>query len=404
MRYNVLFTILSFLIFSNPLSAQHAEITNGAFYVPNGRVGIGTSNPFAKFEIRDSILWHFRLNNPGVGGETWYMGASNNTFSAGAKKFLISPTSSSSQSVFIINELNNVGIKELDPQYQLHVNGQGYFTGFLGVNEIPTGQPLAVNGDIEIGGGATGFDGNAEVAILRGRSKKWYWGTRNSSTEANSSMFLGPSPNGDATFNISAAGNVGIGTAIPGSPLSVVSIENTNNFKENISINNLGTGDASLSFAVNLANYRQYVMGIDNSDFDKFKIGTTFNTDGSVSSGTLFTLHPTGGASISTPTLPTGYKLSVDGKIISEGVTVKLSQNWPDYVFEENYNLQSLSEIEKYILKHKHLPNIPSAEEIENEGLSLENIQILMMEKIEELTLHLIAQEKEIVLLKAQLK
>ncbi len=70
--------------------------------------------------------------------------------------------------------------------------------------------------------------------------------------------------------------------------------------------------------------------------------------------------------------------------------------NWADFVFDENYKLQSLNELEKEIKQNKKLPNIPSANEVKENGLNLGEIQAKMMQKIEELTLYLIAQQKKI--------
>ncbi|HSF88171.1 MAG TPA: hypothetical protein VLA46_02075, partial [Saprospiraceae bacterium] len=89
--------------------------------------------------------------------------------------------------------------------------------------------------------------------------------------------------------------------------------------------------------------------------------------------------------------LPTGYMLAVDGKIIGEEVRIQNSNNWPDYVFAEAYPLMPLDELKKTIAKHKHLPNIPSAAVIEAEGILIGDMQKRMMEKIEELTLYIIA-------------
>jgi hypothetical protein len=90
------------------------------------------------------------------------------------------------------------------------------------------------------------------------------------------------------------------------------------------------------------------------------------------------------------------YKLAVDGKVACEEVKVELSQNWPDYVFNNDYKLMSLAEVQKFIDVNKHLPNIPSAATIEKEGLKVGEMQLLMMEKIEELTLYIIEQNKRI--------
>ena len=67
---------------------------------------------------------------------------------------------------------------------------------------------------------------------------------------------------------------------------------------------------------------------------------------------------------------------------------------WPDYVFEPEYNLLSLEETEAFIKKHQHLPELPSAKEIEANGVQLGEMNRLLLQKIEELTLHLIEQQK----------
>lgn len=76
--------------------------------------------------------------------------------------------------------------------------------------------------------------------------------------------------------------------------------------------------------------------------------------------------------------------------------------NFPDYVFANDYNLKSLQEVEEYIKVNKHLPNVPSANEIETNGANLGELVKIQMEKIEELTLYIIQQQKEIDALKAK--
>lgn len=94
-------------------------------------------------------------------------------------------------------------------------------------------------------------------------------------------------------------------------------------------------------------------------------------------------------------------KLSVKGEILAQKVRVTLdAASWPDYVFAQNYALPQLSDIEAYINVHQHLPNIPSAKEIEKNGLDLGEMNKKLLQKIEELTLHLIQQQKEITALK----
>lgn len=106
---------------------------------------------------------------------------------------------------------------------------------------------------------------------------------------------------------------------------------------------------------------------------------------------------------VGTTTQATGYSLSVNGKIACEEVLVEDMTSWPDYVFSEGYNLMSLEEIEEQINQRKHLPGIPSAQEIEENGLLLGDMQKKLLEKVEELTLHLIQQNKKIAELEAEI-
>ena len=99
---------------------------------------------------------------------------------------------------------------------------------------------------------------------------------------------------------------------------------------------------------------------------------------------------------IGTTIQATGYALSVNGKIACEEVLVEDMASWPDYVFNNDYRLNTLNELEQSILKNKHLPGIPSAAEIEQNGLHLGDMQKKMLEKIEELTLYIIQQNKKI--------
>ncbi|MDQ0966765.1 hypothetical protein QFZ20_002168 [Flavobacterium sp. W4I14] len=86
-------------------------------------------------------------------------------------------------------------------------------------------------------------------------------------------------------------------------------------------------------------------------------------------------------------------KLAVNGKIRAREIKVEAG-NWPDYVFEERYNVGTLEGLESYIKMNKHLPGMPTAKEIAENGLELGEMVRLQQQKIEELTLHLIDKDK----------
>lgn len=99
-----------------------------------------------------------------------------------------------------------------------------------------------------------------------------------------------------------------------------------------------------------------------------------------------------GGVDVST------YQLFVKGGILTEEVRVNLksTNNWADYVFAEGYNLRPLAEVEQYIAENGHLPNVPSAKQVKEDGIELGDMARIQQEKIEELTLYAIAQDKQI--------
>lgn len=90
------------------------------------------------------------------------------------------------------------------------------------------------------------------------------------------------------------------------------------------------------------------------------------------------------------------YILNVDGRMVAEEVLVQNSNNWPDYVFDDAYPLQSLTSVEDFIKTNRHLPDVPPASVMEKEGINLGEMDKTLLRKIEELTLYMIQQSKAI--------
>ncbi|MDB5012340.1 MAG: hypothetical protein JWQ25_542 [Daejeonella sp.] len=109
-----------------------------------------------------------------------------------------------------------------------------------------------------------------------------------------------------------------------------------------------------------------------------------------------FRISKTGNVGIGTAT--PSAKLSVNGNILAKEIKVKLSNppDWPDFVFGKDYKTTSLPDVEKFIQTNSHLPNIPSAAEVAKEGINLGEMNAKLLQKIEELTLHLIEQNKRL--------
>jgi hypothetical protein len=95
-------------------------------------------------------------------------------------------------------------------------------------------------------------------------------------------------------------------------------------------------------------------------------------------------------------------KLEVNGQIHARSVKIDI-KNWADFVFKEGYDLPRLRAIESYINKQGHLPDVPSAQNVTENGIELGEMQKILLQKVEELTLYLIEQDKEIEKLKKEL-
>jgi hypothetical protein len=110
--------------------------------------------------------------------------------------------------------------------------------------------------------------------------------------------------------------------------------------------------------------------------------------------GTAEALTITSQGNIGIGAISPTHKLSVNGTVRAKEVIVETA-GWADYVFADDYALKPLAEVEAHIKQHKHLPGIPSAKEVAEEGVSVGEMQAKLLAKIEELTLHVIAQQKE---------
>jgi hypothetical protein len=197
-------------------------------------------------------------------------------------------------------------------------------------------------------------------------------------------------------MRITDAGQVGIGTASPSTVLHLKQ-EAPGGIGPTLTMENTeGTlhDAASIQF-VDSTLRGQLKLSVDNSPFGAdlvFLSGSTGTTE-------VFRIESGGYVGIGTTDpctnsqAPANCKLSVAGSIQAYDVTV--NNQWADYVFDPGYRLAPLSEVAGYIQQNHHLPDIPSAGEVQEKGVSLGEMQAKLLAKIEELTLHMIQAEEE---------
>jgi hypothetical protein len=128
-----------------------------------------------------------------------------------------------------------------------------------------------------------------------------------------------------------------------------------------------------------------------------------FFTGPSAAAAPKMIINPAGNVGIGT-TQPNSFRLAVEGKIGARGVRVTMQSPWPDYVFRPEYRLMSLEELRAFISANRHLPEMPTAEEVEKEGIDLGEMDAKLLKKIEELTLYVLELKKENDEIKERLK
>jgi hypothetical protein len=207
------------------------------------------------------------------------------------------------------------------------------------------------------------------------------------------------------TNTLPMTGNVGVGTTTPGEKLEV--------YDGHVKVSN-NAAPATIILAGDRANSgdtgqisNRLFFQTDNDPNE----GWGFDGLNYVASGKMQFSYYHAGAFTSVMTLGDGTtagqgfvgigtttpkeKLSVNGNIRAQEIKVE-SQNWPDYVFSTSYKPATLLEIEKFIQLNNHLPEIPSADDVQKKGIAVGEMHGKLLKKIEELTLHMIDMDKKI--------
>jgi hypothetical protein len=366
----------------------------------NGNVAIGNvANPQTRLQVAGDLLVSAATTSPQSAAlikyNSSYSGATNPDYGwsgdAGAGLFhpsakVIGFSVNNTEAMRIGNGTNPyIGIGNLSPQFPLDVN-------------VVNGTALLRSGNATTNL-IMGYNGSGNVIESAGSNLLINYGT-------GKNVEIGTGGNG---------GNLGIGVPSPDGATILqvgdrISFHNGGSKYIGYNCHYTGTGgnyslvnDYSSALVLAGGNFTFQVYGNTtrpaNTSLDGSVIkAMTIMNDGKVHIGPH---NPTSGQH-------DDAELSVYGGITTTAIYVtdpNLSANkWADFVFDKDYKLMSLDDLEKYYKNNHHLPNVPTTKEVEKNGLDIASTEALLLRKVEELTLYIVQQQKEIEALKAEVK
>ncbi len=425
----------------------------------DGKVGIGQSNPLATLHVNGEIRGNQSGGALRIQSSSGYVdvGPKNTSFmhfyTDRAKYYFDKPLvvdngiygahtsdnlnlqTDNTNRLTILSGSGNVGIGQVNPLATLHVNGE--------IRGNQSGGALRIqssHGYIDVG------PRNSSWAHINTDMEKFYLnkpiyaGTGHFSAYSTTNLQLQTDGTTRATI-LNATGFMGIGDDAPDARLHVATAEATTAIFENSSTS---AGDASIK----ILGKRNECLTCDvaridlaNDDFDE--PGTTEFVMARISGGMHSTTGRKGNLKFYTSNAGVlneqmrinnrgevfigtenaeirDFRLYVEDGILTEKIVVAIESEsvWPDYVFAPEYNLRPLTEVATFVEANSHLPEVPSAKQVAEEGVNLAEMNATLLQKVEELTLYLIdqneqlqtqntqlqAQQKEIDALKQQLK
>ncbi|MGX1929310.1 hypothetical protein [Flagellimonas sp. 2504JD4-2] len=400
--------ILFSIFFLSVLSIKAQWTDNGTNLTTTDNVGIGTTNPALNLEINksfDGTTGAFILNQSQTansrtillmgetasGGNYGYLAHFNPNYVSNWGSYTLANSTalfgndtnglnliagnSNGKIVFgtsttekmRLNSVGNLGIGTTNPTHLLTLNGGASSDGARALvfeREVSGGAYNDIKASLGISGHTT--QGGLRFTLSSDNGGNW---------------------NNDVLF-LQAGGNVGIGTSDPEEQLDV---------NGKIQVDHL--------IRVNAASTTEGgEIGLDGpSGYNDWRIDNRVGHFRLHHSGTVhLQLNNNGNLGIGT-TSTGSHKLAVEGSIGAREVKVEAS-GWSDFVFEKDYDLPTLEEVENHIKTNGHLKDIPSAKEVEENGVLLGEMNAKLLQKIEELMLYTIEQQKEIKELRSRLE
>ena len=358
--YRIIFCAVMFFLATSANAQQHLPIdpvywggdgVSKTYNAPlNTKVGVGTTNPIGKLSIdRDTADGDWMTLQDVYGGGFWrFYGPSGDSRL----------------------ELAHTNADQTQHRWQVLCLGED---GRVGINGLPERGQLNIS-----------RLGQGDWLTLSRQSSDGFFRFYDDPSENCMSIFYSESESGTHYWNMLQFGENG-----------TVGINGGLAYAENAEFSVYGEQAITVGHSSWLQLNRRDVGGSwlfhNPASQDRFEIALDDGMGGRY--WNLFTIAENGNVGIGIADAPA--KLAVDGDILAEEVRVKMSQDWPDYVFQDGYNLLPLATVEKHIASNGSLPGVPSGLAVASNGIELGEMNRIMMEKIEELTLYVIELEKK---------
>ncbi len=394
----------------------HAQNT----FPSTGNVGIGTTSPNALLhtygnsgtatnmtlsaDYPNKFSWRFKTVDRGNAIDLDFTASD----ASDAEESVLKLTRSTSGRPLMVLSNNwlvanngNIGINNANPQSKLEITASQLLSGATATIHQTGGQAwghiLTLATD-----NASGDDARL-LFSYRNKAKQWALGGQNQTARFSIWEDAGDgvygSNWGTERFTVAPGGNVGIGTATPANRLDV-NISNDEPKTADFFTVPTAPGDnpanspvGGLRFSWYSTNWAdvQMVRGGTNTD----GLGLAFQTSTSNNSTTAERMRITPAGKVGIGTTNPDQLFTVNGTVHAKQVLVDNSVPTPDYVFEKGYRLRSLEEVSRFVEKHKHLPEIASAKEMDGKAVDLNQMNMKLLQKVEELTLYLVQKDNK---------
>jgi hypothetical protein len=341
-----------------------------------GEIGVGTTDPQSKFHVIGGARFNKDGSDNQFGAHLYLANVVNNKaynfqLNSGGSSLNLWTYEGTWENKFTFTGTGNLGVGAQTPAEKLHVVGAAKI-------ESPAGT----------GGGIRLFkDGSAtfgsHLYLCNAANNKAFNFQLNAAGTGMDLWTYNGSWNNQFTFN--NLGNLGIGITSPQAYLHVCTPDNS------------GTG-----LIIEQKYTSAYAVGASIKTWNDYSTAFQVLLNGATTPN-VFSIQGNGKTKIggTIPSNHTDAYLAVAGKVVCKEVVVTVN-NWADYVFEKDYKLPDLKSVKEYYTANKHLPGIPAASQIIENGLNVTEISTLQMQKIEELTLYLIQMKEEIEQLKKE--